>query len=153
MPELFELLAELASADSNLTQSLRTHFGAVEDILWHRDNPLQETWIEHWRAGEILGGAFTERGVGKAGSFATPSHRYQACAVCNVRAVQRACRFRYKRWAFAGSALAQRPHSFIAQSRRLQGACYLSLCDEREGAALHVVARRGLTKKISSAAS
>src|SRR5580692_816098 len=37
LPELFALLAELAQADSNLTQALRVHFAYVEDVLNSQD--------------------------------------------------------------------------------------------------------------------
>jgi alkylation response protein AidB-like acyl-CoA dehydrogenase len=33
LPEVFALLAELAEADSNITQALRVHFAYVEDVL------------------------------------------------------------------------------------------------------------------------
>jgi len=37
LPELFNLLIELAEADSNLVQSLRGHFGFGENLLNSRD--------------------------------------------------------------------------------------------------------------------
>jgi len=37
LPELFALLAELATADSNLTRILRAPLGVVEDVLASRD--------------------------------------------------------------------------------------------------------------------
>lgn len=70
LEELFELLAELAAADSNLTQILRAHFGVVEDVLASRDGARRTRWFERLSQGDFFGGAFTERGA-KAGTFAT----------------------------------------------------------------------------------
>lgn len=71
LPQLFELLAELGAADSNLTQILRSHFGVVEDVLSSRDKNRKRIWFERFVAGDIFGGGFTERGGAKAGTFAT----------------------------------------------------------------------------------
>lgn len=70
LEELFELLSELAAADSNLTQILRAHFGVVENILASRDAEHRGKWFARLARGDIFGGAFTERGT-KAGIFAT----------------------------------------------------------------------------------
>lgn len=75
LPELFELLTELARADSNFTQILRSHFGAVEDVLASRDPTRRARWFKHFAAGDIFGGGFTERGKAKAGTFATTIRR------------------------------------------------------------------------------
>lgn len=75
LPELFELLSELARADSNFTQILRSHFGAVEDVLASRDEERRATWFKRLTAGDIFGGGFTERGKAKAGTFATTIRR------------------------------------------------------------------------------
>lgn len=75
LPELFELLAELATADSNFTQILRAHLGVVEDVLNSKDESRRSRWFRRFAAGELFGGAFTERSGAKAGAFATKVER------------------------------------------------------------------------------
>ncbi|SPL69232.1 acyl-CoA dehydrogenase family protein [Acinetobacter stercoris] len=71
LPQLFELLTELAKADSNIVQALRGHFAFVEDRLnAHRDSS-QKFWFDHFVAGEIVGNAWTEVGNVKIGDVAT----------------------------------------------------------------------------------
>src|SRR5580658_7343788 len=62
LPEWFALLAELAEADSNLTQALRVHFAYVEDVLNSQDQARRERWFGRFAAGAIVGGAWTEIG-------------------------------------------------------------------------------------------
>jgi alkylation response protein AidB-like acyl-CoA dehydrogenase len=57
LPELFALLAELAEADSNLTQALRVHFAYVEDVLNSQDQARRERWFKRIANGDIIGGA------------------------------------------------------------------------------------------------
>jgi alkylation response protein AidB-like acyl-CoA dehydrogenase len=71
LPELFALLAELAEADSNLTQALRVHFAYVEDVLNSRDRARRERWFKRIANGDIVGGAWTEIGEAKMASFST----------------------------------------------------------------------------------
>jgi alkylation response protein AidB-like acyl-CoA dehydrogenase len=71
LPELFALLAELAEADSNLTQALRAHVAYVEDVLNSRDEARRKRWFERFAKGEIVGGAWTEVGNAKMASFST----------------------------------------------------------------------------------
>ena len=66
LEELFELLTELAAADSNLSQILRAHFGVVENVLGSNDEAHRKKWFVRFAKGDIFGGAFTERGT-KAG--------------------------------------------------------------------------------------
>ena len=70
LEELFELLTELAAADSNLSQILRAHFGVVENVLGSTDEAHRRKWFARFAKGDVFGGAFTERGT-KAGIFAT----------------------------------------------------------------------------------
>lgn len=71
IPQLFQLLIELASADSNIPQALRGHFAFVEDRLnAHRDSN-QEVWFKRFVAGEIAGNAWTEIGSVKIGDVIT----------------------------------------------------------------------------------
>src|ERR1700733_9219096 len=71
LPELFALLAELAEADSNLTQALRVHFAYVEDVLNSQDQVRRERWFKRIANGDIVGGAWTEIGEAKMASFST----------------------------------------------------------------------------------
>jgi alkylation response protein AidB-like acyl-CoA dehydrogenase len=71
LPEVFALLAELAEADSNLTQALRAHFAYVEDVLNSRDDARRERWFKRFANGDIVGGAWTEIGEAKMASFST----------------------------------------------------------------------------------
>ena len=71
LPELFALLAELAEADSNITQALRVHFAYVEEFLNSQDHARRERWIRRFADGDIVGGAWTEIGGAKMASFST----------------------------------------------------------------------------------
>jgi alkylation response protein AidB-like acyl-CoA dehydrogenase len=71
LPELFALLAELAEADSNLTQALRVHFAYVEDVLNSQDQARRERWFKRIANGDNIGGAWTEIGEAKMASFST----------------------------------------------------------------------------------
>ncbi|MEB3766781.1 acyl-CoA dehydrogenase family protein [Acinetobacter sp. MD2] len=71
LPQLLQLLTELAAADSNITQALRGHFAFVEDRLnAHRDQS-QKKWFERFVAGELVGNAWTEVGQVKIGEVIT----------------------------------------------------------------------------------
>lgn len=59
--QLFELLARLGEADSNLVQALRAHFTTVEGFL-NQDEAGQQHWLPKVVAGEIFGNATTEKG-------------------------------------------------------------------------------------------
>ncbi|HWL71937.1 MAG TPA: acyl-CoA dehydrogenase family protein [Geminicoccus sp.] len=70
--EFFELLAELAQADSNLPQALRVHFQSVENVLVAPGSNWRDRWIARLAKGETIGSAWTEVNTGaKAGTFAT----------------------------------------------------------------------------------
>ena len=71
LPETFALLAELAEANSNLTQAFRVHFAYVEDVLNSRDQARRERWFRRFADGDIVGGAWTEIGDAKMASFST----------------------------------------------------------------------------------
>lgn len=68
---LFALLAELAEADSNLTQILRGHFGFVEIVLPHAAEEWGRRWLALAGQGELFAPAHTEPGDSRHGSFAT----------------------------------------------------------------------------------
>jgi alkylation response protein AidB-like acyl-CoA dehydrogenase len=71
LPELFGLLAELAEADSNLTQALRAHFAYVEDVLNSGDDARRERWLKRFASGDIVGSAWTEIGDARMAAFST----------------------------------------------------------------------------------
>ena len=62
LPEFFDLLTDLAAADSNIAQALRGHFAFVEDRLVAEENADQHAWFERFTAGELVGNAWTEIG-------------------------------------------------------------------------------------------
>ncbi|MBJ2270757.1 acyl-CoA dehydrogenase family protein [Pseudomonas sp. MF6772] len=61
LPELFALLIELGSADSNLPQIVRAHFGFVEGRLVSQDPESQAYWFPKVVAGQLWGAAMAER--------------------------------------------------------------------------------------------
>lgn len=75
LPELFTLLIELGEADSNLVQSLRGHFGFVENVLSNRDPAFQQQWFTRIARGEIVGPAWSETGEARQSVFSTQIKR------------------------------------------------------------------------------
>ncbi len=75
LPDLFELLAELAEADSNLPQALRNHFGFAEDTVGSPQDPRRAHWVARLAAGDVDGGAWSETGAAGVGRFETRIHR------------------------------------------------------------------------------
>jgi alkylation response protein AidB-like acyl-CoA dehydrogenase len=71
LPQLFQLLIELAAADSNVTQALCGHFAFVEDRLNAQAFSPQNAWFERFVAGELVGNAWTEVGDVKIGQVIT----------------------------------------------------------------------------------
>ena len=71
LPQLFELLIELAAADSNLPQALRGHFAFVEDRLNAQADAPQDTWFKRFVEGDLVGNAWTEVGSVKIGQVGT----------------------------------------------------------------------------------
>jgi len=71
IPELIEVVATLAAADSNVAHALRTHYNAIE--LWtsapRSDNA--ERQLARVLGGALFGGAFTELGTPKSGTVTT----------------------------------------------------------------------------------
>jgi len=61
LPQLFELLIELAEADSNLPHILRAHFGFVEGRLSRDEAESQAYWLGKVVAGDLWGAAMAER--------------------------------------------------------------------------------------------
>lgn len=75
LPELFNLLIELGEADSNLVQSLRGHFGFVENVLSSANPIRRETWLPRLGRGEIVGPAWSETGDAQQSAFSTRIQR------------------------------------------------------------------------------
>ncbi len=67
LPQLFGLLAELAEADSNLSQILRAHFAFVESRLVNPDAATRDFWFPRIVKGELFGAAMSERGENTGG--------------------------------------------------------------------------------------
>ena len=71
LPQLFQLLIELAEADSNLPQALRGHFAFVEDRLNAPPGPQRDAWFKRFVAGDLVGNAWTEVGSVAIGDVIT----------------------------------------------------------------------------------
>jgi alkylation response protein AidB-like acyl-CoA dehydrogenase len=71
VPQLFELLIELAEADSNVPQALRGHFAFVEDRLNAPSGPARDVWFKRFVEGDIVGCAWTEIGTVAMGDVVT----------------------------------------------------------------------------------
>lgn len=69
--QLFQLLIELAKADSNVVQALRGHFAFAEDRLNAHKTEAQNLWFQRFAQGEIAGNAWTEIGTVEIGDVAT----------------------------------------------------------------------------------
>ncbi|MGP5442666.1 acyl-CoA dehydrogenase family protein [Pseudomonas helleri] len=69
--QLFQLLIELAEADSNIVQSLRGHFAFVEDRLNAPPSPARDAWFARFVAGDLVGNGWTEIGAVKIGEIIT----------------------------------------------------------------------------------
>lgn len=71
LPQLFQLLIELAEADSNVPQALRGHFAFAEDRLNAHANAPQDVWFKRFVEGDLVGCAWTEVGAVKIGDVIT----------------------------------------------------------------------------------
>jgi alkylation response protein AidB-like acyl-CoA dehydrogenase len=71
LEQLFQLLIELAEADSNIPQALRAHFAFVEDRLNAHAHKPQEKWFKRFVDGAVVGSAWTEVGAVKVGDVIT----------------------------------------------------------------------------------
>lgn len=83
LPQLFQLLIELATADSNLPQALRGHFAFVEDKLNAPQSASRDKWFERFVAGDIVGNAWTEVGTVKIGDVITKVSQKDGKTVVN----------------------------------------------------------------------
>ncbi|AJO78926.1 acyl-CoA dehydrogenase family protein [Pseudomonas sp. MRSN 12121] len=71
LPQLFQLLIELAEADSNIPQALRGHFAFAEDRLNAAPGPGRDLWFKRFVDGDIVGCAWTEIGSVAIGDVVT----------------------------------------------------------------------------------
>ena len=78
--QLFQLLIELAKADSNVVQALRGHFAFVEDRLNAHKTEDQTVWFQRFVKGDLVGNAWTEIGnveIGNVGTRVTENKQGQ----------------------------------------------------------------------------
>lgn len=68
--QLFDLLIDLAAAESNLPQALRVHWSFVEDQRLAGDERARH-WLAATADGTLVGNAITEPGVGAADRYRT----------------------------------------------------------------------------------
>lgn len=85
LPQLFQLLVELAEADSNLPQALRGHFAFAEDRLNAPPGAAREVWFRRFVAGELVGNAWTEVGDVAMGDVITRISQKNGRWVANGR--------------------------------------------------------------------
>lgn len=85
LPQLFQLLIELAEADSNLVQALRGHFAFVEDRLNAPRDAAADVWLRRFAAGDLVGNAWTEVGDVPIGEVVTRVSRKDGRWVANGR--------------------------------------------------------------------
>jgi len=85
LPQLFQLLIELAAADSNLPQALRGHFAFAEDRLNGPPGASREVWFKRFVAGELVGNAWTEVGDVAIGDVVTKVSQKNGRWVANGR--------------------------------------------------------------------
>lgn len=85
LPQLFQLLIELADADSNIVQALRGHFAFVEDRLNAPRDANNAVWLQRFAAGELAGNAWTEVGDVAIGDVITRVSRKDGRWVANGR--------------------------------------------------------------------
>ncbi|MBG6634634.1 acyl-CoA dehydrogenase family protein [Pseudomonas aeruginosa] len=78
LPQLVQLLIELAEADSNITQALRGHFAFVEDRLNAEPGPGRDRWLRRFVEGDLVGCAWTEVGSVRLGEVLTRVSRKDA---------------------------------------------------------------------------
>ncbi|MEM8258500.1 acyl-CoA dehydrogenase family protein, partial [Morganella morganii] len=81
LPQLVQLLIELAEADSNITQALGGHFSFVEDRLNAEPGPGRDRWLRRFVEGDLVGCAWTEVGSVRLGIQIDPVGEEAAGAV------------------------------------------------------------------------
>lgn len=85
LPQLFQILIELAEADSNIVQALRGHFAFVEDRLNAPRDAANVAWLRRFADGDLAGNAWTEVGDVAIGEVITRVSRKDGRWVVNGR--------------------------------------------------------------------
>ncbi|HEX7866865.1 MAG TPA: acyl-CoA dehydrogenase family protein [Variovorax sp.] len=85
IPQLFQLLIELAQADSNVPQALRGHFAFVEDRLNAPPGEARDVWFQRFVKGELVGNAWSEVGAIAIGDVITKISQKDGQWVANGR--------------------------------------------------------------------
>jgi len=67
LPQLYELVLDLAEADSNIPHILRNHFAFVEKALRNPASPRYARWLGFAREGQLAGLGASELGTQKVG--------------------------------------------------------------------------------------
>ena len=83
LPQLFQLLIELAEADSNIVQALRGHFAFVEDRLNAPRDEKVLTWFKRFTQGDLVGNAWSEVGSVSIGEVNTRVSKQDGSLVVN----------------------------------------------------------------------
>ncbi|QGZ65965.1 acyl-CoA dehydrogenase family protein [Paraburkholderia acidisoli] len=73
--DVFELVATLGAAESNLAHALRLHFDQTEVLTLSPRSPFNDTQIRRVAAGAIFGGASTELGTARPGEITVQLRR------------------------------------------------------------------------------
>ena len=71
LPQLFQLLVELATVDPHVPQAFRGHIAFVEDRLCAPESNDRTAWLKRFAAGEMVGNAVTEIGAVALGDVRT----------------------------------------------------------------------------------
>ncbi|MEN3167943.1 acyl-CoA dehydrogenase family protein [Gluconobacter sp. OJB] len=71
LEDLFALVTTLATADSNVAQALRAHFGFVEHLLFESAGPYRTKWLDRLGTGQTAGAAAAEGPASKRDLFST----------------------------------------------------------------------------------
>ena len=85
LPELFNLLIELAEADSNVTNAVRAHFGFTEDVLNSSDPRRRALWLSRIGEKTFFGNGHSETGDAKLQAFSTTVSKKDGRYVLNGR--------------------------------------------------------------------
>ncbi len=74
----FDVVRRLGTADPNLAQALRNHFGFVESLLRQPPGGARDCWLDLVVAGELFGSAASELSTPRAGVIGTSTKLVRA---------------------------------------------------------------------------
>ncbi|WP_261562837.1 acyl-CoA dehydrogenase family protein [Frankia tisae] len=74
----FDVVRRLGTADPNLAQSLRNHFGFVESLMRQPPGGARDGWLDRVVAGELFGSAASELSTPRAGVIGTSTKLVRA---------------------------------------------------------------------------